>query len=251
MAKISAQSQLLSSASGLLFIFGKLVRFTLYFVFLFSVLSGAGNVGGYSREQIIVFFLVFNIIDILIQILFRGVYVFRPLVASGNYDLDLLKPLPSFFRPLFGWTDILDLVTFVPLVTFFVHYLSVNHMINSPFFPLLFLILVVNSILIGFAFHLFVCSICILTMEIDHLVWVYRDLTGMARFPTDIYSKFVQIVLTFTIPVMILISVPAKAILGLLTPEWMLMSLVVGFCAFFLSLKFWFWSLKKYTSASS
>ncbi|MGB9911383.1 MAG: hypothetical protein ACPLKP_02140 [Microgenomates group bacterium] len=51
--------------------------------------------------------LLFCLVDITVQFLFRGVYQLRSLVVSGNYDLDLLKPLLSFFRPIFGWTDIL------------------------------------------------------------------------------------------------------------------------------------------------
>jgi len=115
MAKIAAQSQLTTNSGAILFIIGKIVRFLLFFIFLFSVLSQSGSLAGYAREEVIWFFLVFNLIDVSVQFLFRGVYVFRPLVVSGNYDLDLLKPLPSFFRPLFGWTDILDFITLIPL----------------------------------------------------------------------------------------------------------------------------------------
>ncbi|MGB9911382.1 MAG: ABC-2 family transporter protein [Microgenomates group bacterium] len=79
------------------------------------------------------------------------------------------------------------------------------------------MILFFNALILAFAFHLFFCSVCVLTTEIDHLVWVYRDLTSMARFPTDIYNKGIRIILTFTIPVIILITVPAKALLGILS----------------------------------
>ena len=118
-ASRAAQTQLLTGWGGIIFLLGKIVRFLLFFVFLFAVLGSAQTLAGYSREQVILFFLVFNIIDISVQFLFRGVYQFRPLVVSGEYDLDLLKPLPSFFRPLFGWADILDFITLIPLWIYF------------------------------------------------------------------------------------------------------------------------------------
>jgi len=251
MAKIAAQSQILTSSGGIIFLIGKLVRFLFFLIFLFSVLSKTGELAGYTTSQVILFFLVFNIVDITIQFLFRGVYVFRPLVVSGNYDLDLLKPLSSFFRPLFGWTDILDLITLVPLSIFTLWYIFSQQLLTSWFGFFLFLALLFNSILLGFAFHLFVCSIGILTTEVDHLIWVYRDLTTMARFPTDIYTKTVRSVLTFAVPVVILITVPAKALLGVLTMKMTTISFLIGTGAAYLSLKFWFWSLKRYTSASS
>ncbi len=251
MAGIAAQSQLLTSKGGILFLIGKVVRFVFFFVFLYSVLSGVGSLAGYSREQVILFFLVFNIIDIIIQFLFRGVYVFRPLLISGNYDLDLLKPLPSYFRPLFGWTDILDLITLFPLLIFSFYYIFTNQLLVSSMSIILFVLLLLNSVLLGFAFHLLVCSIGILTTEVDHLIWIYRDLTGMARFPTDIYGKGVRSVLTFVIPVIVLITIPTKALLGLLSPGVIIISFLIGILASCFSLKFWFWAVKKYSSASS
>lgn len=247
----AAQVQLLTHWAGVLFLIGKVVRFLLFFVFLFMVLSSTNTLSGYSRSEVIFFFLVFNLVDVMVQFLFRGVYQFRFAVVSGNYDLDLLKPLPSFFRPIFGWTDILDALTLVPLWGYFTWYIF--HYGIFPDFGLLFLflLLLINALVIAFAFHLFVCAVCVLTTQIDHLVWVYRDLTGMARFPTDIYQKWLQWILTFTVPVVILFTIPAKALMGFLSWEWVVFSLGLGAVFLFLSLRFWQFSLKRYSSASS
>jgi len=247
----AAQSALLTTWAGILFIIGKIVRFLLFFVFLFAVLSTVKNLVGYNREQIIFFFLIFNLVDMMVQFLFRGVYHFRPLVVSGDYDLDLLKPLPSFFRPIFGYTDILDFVILVPLWLYFLWFVFVNHLFTGIGDSILFFLLLFNSLILGFAFHLLACGVCLLTTEIDHLVWIYRDLTSMARFPTDIYYKFVQYVLTFTVPVVILFTVPAKALLGLLSWQWVIVAFIISGLFLWGSLKFWYYALSKYASASS
>ena len=247
----AAQGELLTKWSGILFIIGKIVRFLLFFVFLFAILSAAKTLAGYNREQVIFFFLVFMLVDAMVQFLFRGVYHFRPLVVSGDYDLDLLKPLPSFFRPIFGYTDILDFVTLIPLWIYFLWFVFTNHLFTGIGNSILFFLLLFNSLILAFAFHLFICAICVLTTEIDHLVWVYRDLTSMARFPTDIYQKAIQGILTFTIPVVILFTIPAKALLGLLSWQWIILSFVISGIFWWGSLKFWKYALKKYSSASS
>jgi ABC-2 type transport system permease protein len=247
----AAQVQLINPRAAALFVLGKIVRFLIFFVFLFRVVLVSGAFCGYQWQAIMVFFLVFNLIDIITQFLFRGVYRFRPLVVSGDYDLELLKPLPSFFRPIFGWTDVLDLITLVPLGGYFIWFLITSGLVIGVFEIGLFLIFLANSLLISFAFHLFVCSICILTTEIDHLVWVYRDLTSMARFSTDIYPVIIQRLLTFALPVVILITVPAKAILGLLSWPWIFFSFVLGGVSLWLSFRFWFYALRRYSSASS
>lgn len=250
-ASRAAQVQLLTNWAGILFLIGKIARFLLFFVFLFAILGSAQTLAGYSREQVILFFLVFNIIDIFVQFLFRGVYQFRSLVVSGEYDLDLLKPLPSFFQPLFGWPDVQDLFTLIPLWIYFFWFTIHYQLFPSALAIILFFILLLNSLIIAFGFNLFVCSVCVLTTEIDHLVWVYRDLTNMARFPTDIYTKGVQAILTFTIPVIILITVPAKALMGLLSWQWVIGAFFISGLFLFGSLKFWHHALSRYSSASS
>ena len=117
LALLAGQTQLLTNWSGLLFITGKLVRFAFYFIFLVSVIGGIKELAGYSRNDIVLVFLIFTLVDTLAQFLFRGVYVFRFSVINGNFDMDLLKPIPSLFRPVFGWTDILDGLTLIPLVS--------------------------------------------------------------------------------------------------------------------------------------
>ena len=245
------QSQLVSTWASILFTIGKIARFLLFFVFLFVVLSSTKTLAGYTREQVIFFFLVFNLIDIMVQFLFRGVYHFRPLVISGNYDLDLLKPLPSYFRPVFGFTDILDLITLIPLWIYFLWFVFVNHLFGGVEDLILFFFLLINSLILAFAFHLFACGVCVLTTEIDHLVLVYRDLTSMAKFPTDIYQKAIQGILTFTIPVVILITVPAKALLGILSWPWIILAFMISGLFLYGSLRFWKYALRQYSSASS
>lgn len=250
-AKIAAQDQMVSSLSGYLFLVGKVFRFLFLFVFLFSVLSATQTLAGYTRDQVIVFFLVYYLVDTAAQSLFRGVYLFRSLIISGDYDFDLLKPMPSFFRPVFGWTDIFDLITLVFLFVYFIWFLINKGLFFGIESASLFAILLINSLIISFGIHLFVCAVGVLTTEVDHLIMVYRDISNMARFPTDIYPQGIRLVLTFIVPVIILITVPAKSLLGLLSVGWVLASIVVAGVFLYVSLRFWKYALARYSSASS
>lgn len=250
MASRVAQLQLINNWSAPLFLIGKIVRFGLTFIFIFSLLSANTKLSNYSRDQVIVFFLIFNLVDITSQAFFRGVYQFRRLVVSGDYDMQLLKPLPSLFIPVFGLADFLDIITLIPLWLIIIKYLINLNLMQSYNF-LFFLIFLVNSLLIAFAFHLIVCSVCILTTEIDHLVWIYRGIVGIAKVPTDIYPRLVQGLLTFIVPATILMTVPAKALLGFLTWPWAVLAFAVGGFSLYFSFRFWNFALKRYSSASS
>jgi len=206
-------------------------------------------VAGYGINEIIFFFLTFNLIDIISQFLFREVYRFRQKVVSGDLDLILVNPINSLFRVLMGGADLVDLILLPPLVYAVFHF-GVK-LSPSPLQVLYFFLLVINGVLIATAFHVVVVSMAIITLEIDHSVMIYRDLTNLARFPVDIYKEPLKAILTYLIPVGLMITIPAKAMMGLVSPMGVMGSLILGSMLFFLATRFWNFSLKRYASASS
>jgi len=250
-ASRAVQTQLLSGLGGFLFFLGKILRFLLFFFLIFSVLSKTGNLAGYSRDQVLLFFLVFNLVDVSTQSLFRGVYRFRREIISGDYDLELVRPLPAYFRPIFGWTDIFDIATLFPLWGYFFWFILRNNLLPNSFNLFIFFLFLLNSMFLGFSVHLLICAICVLTTEIDHLIFTYRDLANMARFPTDIYAKGVQTFLTFIIPVIVIMNIPAKSLIGVLSWQVAVISILLTIFFFFFARKMWRYALSKYSSASS
>ena len=246
-----ALSQMVTGYAAVFFTLGKIVRFLFFFAFIFIVVRSTNFLAGYNSQQVIFFFLVFNIIDISAQFLFRAVYGFRPLVVRGEFDFYLVKPLPSFFRPLFAWADILDLVVLIPLWIFTLYFIFSRGLVGEPIHLIYFLVLYLASLLIAFAFHLFVASVCVMTTEIDHMILVYRDLINMTRFPTDIYPQGIRWILTFVIPVAAMITVPAKALLGLVSFWGVVAVAIASVVLSTASLKFWRFALTRYSSASS
>ena len=249
MSKNAFLAVLLEKFSFLIFLFGKSVRFAMYFGFLYFLVHGTKTLAGYSVSQTIFFFLTFNVIDIISQFLFRGVYRFRSLIVSGDFDLVLVKPINPLFRSLLGEADVIDLATIPPLL-FAVGYLG-NQLNPTLLHTSFYILLLINGLLIATAFHIAVLSLGIITLEIDHTVMIYRDLVSLGRFPIDIYKEPLRSILTFLIPVGIMISLPAKGLMGLVSPIGVLGSFVLGALTLFASMRFWNFALKQYTSASS
>jgi len=235
---------------GMLFFFlGKIIRFFIFVVAILFVLKGTKTIAGYDTNQIIFFFLTFNLIDVVSQFLFREVYRFRPLVVSGGFDLTLVKPINALFRSLMGGADILDMLTIPPLI---IAIIIIGQNFNPSFVSsLYYFFLLLNGLLISTAFHIAVLGLGIITMEIDHTVMIYRDLMSLGRFPIDIYKQPLQGIITYLIPVGIMITIPAKAYMGLLSWPVFVGSLMFGIGFFLVALRFWSFALKKYSSASS
>ena len=235
--------------SFLIFLVGKTLRFGIFVVFLVFLVNGVNDVAGYDTNQVVFFFLTFNLIDIFSQFLFREVYRFRPQVVSGSFDLILSKPQSALVRVLVGGADPIDLVTLPPLIIFTI-------VVGRTFDPTAFEVLVyigllANGLLIAAAFHIAVLAIGIRTLEIDHTIMIYRDLVNLGRFPIDIYKEPLRAILTYIIPVSIMISVPSEYLIGSLSGAYLIVAFLISAVFFGLSLKFWKSSLSFYTSASS
>jgi ABC-2 type transport system permease protein len=231
------------------FLIGKILRFMFFFLFLFFILAGANTLAGYSGTQVIFFFLTFNVIDVISQFLFREVYRFRPMIVNGDFDFVLVKPISALFRVLLGGADVIDLITIPPLIIAAIYFGSLLK--PSLLEIILYLALLMNGFLIAAAFHIVVLSLAIITMEIDHMVMIYRDITSLGRLPVDIYKQPLQMFLTYLIPVGVMITLPAKAAMGVIAPWGVVSAFTVGIISVFISLKFWNYALTKYTSASS
>ena len=232
-----------------IFLAGKIFRFTFFIIFLYFLVTGSKGLVGYNTYQIIFFFLSFNVIDIISQFLFREVYRFRTLVVSGDLDLILVKPINPLFRILFGGADVIDLITIPPVVAATI-YMGAK-LGPSAVSVFLYILLIINSLLISTAFHILVVSMAIITLEIDHTVMIFRDLSRLGTVPIDVFKQPLRGFITYVVPIGIMLSFPAKAFLGLLDWNSVIASFVFVITSIFMTLRFWNFAIKKYTSASS
>jgi ABC-2 type transport system permease protein len=251
LAVMSFTMQTGSPISSLCYLLGKFVRLGFFLFFLASIFKHTDALAGYSLPEAALFFLTFNLVDILAQLFFRGIYGVRSLIREGDFDYYLIQPANVLFRVAFQTVDFLDVVTVIPVlvITFLVCRripagISLSHV-------LLFAGLVANGMAIAFSIHVAVAALAVLTQELENTIWIYRDLMTLGRFPSDIYDAPMKAILTFVVPVAVMVSFPAKAFLGKLHPAWVLYAFGMATTSLALSLQFWKFSTRRYTSISS
>ena len=96
-----------------------------------------------------------------------------------------------------------------------------------------------------------IACITLRTLESDNILWVYRYSFFLGQYPPEIFSQSIQYFFTFIIPVMIIVSIPVKAMLGNLSLLWGVFALLYALIFIFIVFYFWQSSLKRYSSASS
>lgn len=246
----SFQSQLNLRWTLVIFLIGKIFRFSMFTIFIVILLTKTEVFAGYNLNQTILFYLTFNLVDVISQLVFREVYRFRHAVVSGTFDFYLIKPYNPLFRALTSGPDLIDFITLIPLIAAIVYFIS---MIESITFVgiILYLLLIIAGLVIATAFHILVLSLAIVTTEIDSAILMYRDVVGMGRFPIDIYKEPIRGFMTFVIPVGIMMTFPVKALMGLLNTLNIIYALFFAGILFYISLIIWNASIKNYSSASS
>lgn len=233
----------------IIFLLGKSVRYTFYFLFLYYLFEATGGFSGYSKDDALFIATTFVLVDTFSQLIFRGVYTFRQLVISGDFDLILVKPVNSLYRVLLGSPDFVDLLMLFPIVIANIYFAGQigPGLVNIVFYFLALLF----GLVISASIHIFLLAMAILIFEVDHMIMIYRDISSMARFPVDIYGQALQGLLTFVVPVGLMVFVPAKLLMGQMNYLIIILLMIYSFAATTLSLWFWKFALKKYTSASS
>lgn len=241
---------LLSRFNAGVFFAGKFLRFLFFLIFLLTVFTRTQSLAGYTANQMIFFYLSYNLVDTVTQLLFREVYRFRPLIVSGDFDFALVKPMSPLLRVLVGGADPLDL-GMLPLYIFSVIFMGgkIGYIHGGNI--IVFILLLVNGLIISTGFHILVLALGILATEVDHVIMIFRDVVSMGRIPTDLYHEPLRSVLTFVVPVGIMMTFPPKAIMGLLSPWVIFFSFILGALFFVLCLRVWRFALSQYSSASS
>lgn len=105
--------------------------------------------------------------------------------------------------------------------------------------------------LISYSLWLMTVTLSFWTNRLYNVSELFAHAVEIARYPVSIFRQPFRFIFTFIIPFAILGFLPAEIILGRINPVWLLWPLGLTVLFLFLSSKFWQFSLKRYSSASS
>src|SRR5882724_11088330 len=159
LAIISFMVQAESFISSFGYLLGKLVRISFFLFFLYSIFKHTNGLAGYTLPEAALFFLTFNIVDILAQLFFRGIYGVRSLIREGDFDYFLIQPANVLFRVAFHTVDFLDVVTILPVFYITGYILRQIPGGISALRLLEYSLLILNGLVIAFAIHIAVAAL--------------------------------------------------------------------------------------------
>ena len=173
-----------------------------------------------------------------------------PVISEGDFDFYLVQPCSPLFRMTCSSVDFLDIITIIPVIV-------MTGMVFARLPPLgweryaAYGLLMANGVALIYAIHILVAALAVRTQELESAIWIYRDVMFMGKFPVDVYAPAVRWALTIGIPIAVMTTFPAKALLGRLSPLWVAYAFALTAVALPLSWLFWKNSVARYTSSSS
>jgi ABC-2 type transport system permease protein len=111
--------------------------------------------------------------------------------------------------------------------------------------------LLVCAIVILYALWILVISAAFYVVKIDNLSFLFLSIYDAARWPADVFRGILRIVFTVVIPLAIMTTFPARALLGRLAPSQGLTALLGALVFAGFARVVWLRSIGRYTSASS
>ena len=172
-------------------------------------------------------------------------------VRKGTFDFVLLKPVDSQISVTLGKLQFWKCVNIVTgIVLGGIALAKVGH---APSFGncMHALCMLVIATLILYAIWLLGVSLSFKFGRVDNLTYLFVSVFDAARWPGTVFRGVMRIVFTYVIPLSIMTTFPAKALLGTLSGTETGVGLVVAMAFVVASRLAWTRALGGYTSASS
>ncbi|MGH9869655.1 MAG: ABC transporter permease [Candidatus Polarisedimenticolia bacterium] len=172
-------------------------------------------------------------------------------IRTGTLDFVLLKPADAQF--------LVSTARFQPwratnVLTAGVVFVYAFHLIGRP--PSIsgvlsaFLLLFSSSLLL-YSLWILVVSAAFYVVKIDNLSVLFSSIFDAARWPSTVFRGVLAFVFTFVIPLALMTTYPALAMLGKLRGSTLVLALAGAVAFAVLARLVWLHSIGKYTSASS
>jgi ABC-2 type transport system permease protein len=113
------------------------------------------------------------------------------------------------------------------------------------------LVLLCAAVLVLYSIAILVVSIAFIAVRVDNLLYLFQSVFDVARWPNTVFRGALAFVFTFVLPLALMTTYPALALLGKLGARTAVGALV-GTAAFAaVARAIWLASIRRYTSASS
>lgn len=243
-------------ANFILWMAVELLWFAGQIVFIEVLFQYVDRIGDWTKWEVVLLVGTHQLISQLFQaFFFMNVPNIPELVRTGRLDFMLLLPVDSQFvvsLRQFGLDSVVNALVGVGIVIFA---LAKMHVTPGPLAVALYIPAVALGVAVHYSIMFSLVTISFWIVRAQGLVYGYFNLFNIARYPDSIFGRGIfRFVFSWIVPVIVVANIPARLLGGILEgPPLALMAQLLGAAALALGLSraFWYFALKRYSSASS
>ncbi|MCL1935232.1 MAG: ABC-2 family transporter protein [Defluviitaleaceae bacterium] len=248
--KINLKNIMVYRANFFLNLVDSLVWFVITIIFFNSIFNILNNINDWNIYEIYILIGISELIKSLIFIFFINNLPYIPtLVNRGTLDYILTKPVNSQFLLSARKLDLGNIGNIVPSIFLIIFaHLQIGQNI-SVISILYFFILLIFSFLLSYSIWFILMTLSIWFTKVDNAHELFLGVMPLMRYPASIYQGVSRIVFIFVFPIILISNVPAYALLNRFEIFSTLILLVYAIIFFIISIFFWKFALKYYSSA--
>ena len=253
-AKLSLMSKLVYKVNAIIGIVAFLFMEATSLLTLYFIISPVPNIDGYTIYHIGLLFGLVNMavgIDHLLTDRLWMVSYFE--VKLGRLDHMFLRPLPILFQVIASELQLEALGELI-IATAMIILCGSQVKIAGGIGAILLMVLgIICAAIIITSFKIMVASLAFKFKRSGPLLQFIYNFSGFAKYPLNIYPKFIRVILTFIIPLGLCLFYPFENLFAPIDNPWLVALGIVGFTAAFSTICLFIWSkfVKMYESTGT
>ncbi len=172
-------------------------------------------------------------------------------VRDGNIDFTLTKPEEAQVMVSVSQVRVWQLIDVIlgPTVSAaaLIHMGKHVEMQQAAIFA----VTLLAGIVILYSFWLILATVSFWFIRIENIFMIFHSLYDAARWPVTIYPGWLQAALTFLVPVTFAVTVPAEALIGRLSTDYLVLTIGLALTLSLVSRLFWRVGVRHYAGASA
>lgn len=216
------------------------------------IFSNTETIGGWGFGELIALLGVFRLVNsMMFALIWPNTEKFNQSIRDGSMDYTILQPVNSMFLVTFSRITIWRIWDLALAAALIVIGVNLSGDLVTPLHILTFILLALSGVIVIYSLWIVLISLTFWFTKFDNNVTLLHALLDAGRYPATVYPVWLQIIVTFLIPVAVATTVPLQALRGDLEGWQIVMFLAIGIASFIVAAQVWKAGLKRYSGASS
>jgi ABC-2 type transport system permease protein len=219
---------------------------------LIVVFDDRNTIAGWDRPSALVVMAYFMGVKALMEgMVSPSLVLLVEKIRTGAFDYVLLKPVDSQFMVStanYEPEKVIDFLGAIGLACYAFHLRGTWPTAEQVGIGVL---LLIAGVLAMYSLWIICAAVAFWVVRLDNLIYLLNAVFDTARWPIHVFPGAWRLVFTFVIPVAVMTTFPAMALLGRLSVQTTLLTIAGALAMLMISRLIWRSAIRNYTSASS